>query len=96
MKSFKKMIAFFVCLVLGMAFFSATASAYIDPSAMTYIVQVIVGVIVVGGATFGFYFNKIKRAIRKKNEKNVDAVVSVDTEEIDDNGEFDDFELAEE
>lgn len=96
MKKMVCFVAFCVSFLLGMAGFSATASAYIDPSAMTYIVQVVVGIVVVGGAAFGFYFNKLKRAFRKKGEKKAETVQVIAEEEIDDNGEFDDFELAEE
>lgn len=92
----KMLLIFCASFLIGMLGFSATASAYIDPSAMTYIVQVVVGIVVVGGAAFGFYFNKLKRALRKKGEKKVESVSVVTDEEIDDNGEFDDFELAEE
>ena len=96
MKKMMGVIVFCASFLLAMAGFSNTASAYIDPSAMTYIVQVVVGIVVVGGAAFGFYFNKLKRAFRKKGEKKAEAVQVVAEEDIDDNGEFDDFELAEE
>jgi len=96
MKKLLTSLLFCVCFLLGMFGFSATANAYIDPSAMTYIVQVVVGIVVVGGAAFGFYFNKLKRALQKKNKKKPESVAVVSEEEIDDNGEIDDFELAEE
>lgn len=96
MKTLLAVLVFGISFLLGMAGFSATASAYIDPSAMTYIVQVVVGIVVVGGAAFGFYFNKLKRALRKKGEKKAEPAPVAADEDIDDNGEFDDFELAEE
>ena len=43
---------FFVCASL---LFSVTALAYIDPSAMTYIIQIIAGVAIAAGAAFSFY-----------------------------------------
>ncbi len=95
MKKLLAILMFCACFLLGMFGFSATANAYIDPSAMTYIVQVVVGIVVVGGAAFGFYFNKLKRALQK-NKKKPETVAVVSEEEIEDNGEFDDFELAEE
>ena len=94
MKKLLAVLVFCASFLLGVAGFSA--SAYIDPSAMTYIVQVVVGIVVVGGAAFGFYFNKLKRALRKKGDKKAEIAPVVTDEEIDDNGEFDDFELAEE
>ncbi len=60
-----KFCSFFV---LGMIFFSSTANAYIDPSAMTYIVQIIVGIVVAGGAAFAFTFRKLKRKITRKKD----------------------------
>lgn len=96
MKKLTGFAIFCFSFLLAMAGFSATASAYIDPSAMTYIVQVVVGIVVVGGAAFGFYFNKLKRALRRKGEKKPETIPVANDEEIDDNGEFDDFELAEE
>lgn len=96
MKKLSAIFTFCMFFVLGIFGFSATASAYIDPSAMTYIVQVIVGIVVVGGAAFGFYFNKLKRALRKKKgDKQPENVPVVTDEEIDDDGEFDDFEAEE-
>lgn len=96
MKKLMRVAVFCFSFLLAMVGFSGTASAYIDPSAMTYIVQVVVGILVVGGAAFGFYFNKLKRAFRKKGEKKTETVQVIADEDIDDNGEFDDFELAEE
>ena len=49
-----------------MILFSVTAFAYIDPSAMTYIIQIIAGVVIAAGAAFGFYWRKIKRAFSKR------------------------------
>ena len=68
--------------VLSMMFFSTTASAYIDPSAMTYLLQIVVGIIIAGGAAFGYYFKKIKR---KMNQKSKPA----ETIQVDDQTTFD-------
>lgn len=67
MKILGRLLSFVLVYVLGMVFFSATASAYIDPSAMTYIVQLVVGIVIAGGAAFAFYFRKIKRKFKKKD-----------------------------
>ncbi|MEG0366272.1 MAG: hypothetical protein RR585_05525 [Coprobacillus sp.] len=66
MKNLKKVSVFSLFFVLGMLFFSTTSNAYIDPSAMTYIVQVVVGIVIAGGAAFAFYFKKIKRKLKRK------------------------------
>lgn len=44
-------------------------AAYIDPSAMTYIIQIIAGVVIAAGAAFGFYLRRIKRAFSKLGKK---------------------------
>ncbi len=44
-------------------------AAYIDPSAMTYIIQIIAGVVIAAGAAFGFYIRRIKRAFSRFGKK---------------------------
>lgn len=93
MKKLYSLFTFVLFFALGMIGLSFTANAYIDPSAMTYIVQVVVGIVVVGGASLGFYFSKIKRKLsRKKDDKPVVNAPRANDEEIDDNGEFDDLD----
>ena len=94
MKKRSKIFSFALFFILGTIFFSFTASAYIDPSAMTYIVQVIVGIVIAGGAAFGFYFNKLRRKLKKKDENQEDYDVQ---EEVDfsDDAEFDDSDITE-
>ena len=62
----KKMISFVAFFALSMTAFLTYAHAYIDPSAMTYLIQIIAGVVIACGAAFGFYWRKFKRALRKK------------------------------
>ena len=40
---------------LGMLLFGANASAYIDPSVMTYLIQAVAGVVIAVGAAVGIY-----------------------------------------
>ena len=42
--------------------------AYIDPSSMTYLIQIIAGVVIAAGAGVGFYWKRIRRSIQKKKE----------------------------
>ena len=42
------------------------ASAYIDPSVMTYAIQVIAGVVVAVGAVAGVYWRKAKKQLQDK------------------------------
>ena len=74
----------------------ASVSAYIDPSAMTYIIQIIAGVAIAAGAAFGFYIRKLKRAFSKFG-KNSDSDDSWDYDEDDDDDTgFGDYEIPEE
>ncbi|MDE6404197.1 MAG: hypothetical protein K2M20_00930 [Lachnospiraceae bacterium] len=50
-------------------FFTVPARAYIDPSAVTYIIQAVAGVLIALGAAFTIFRHKIF-AFFKKNKKN--------------------------
>ena len=80
MKKFFTFLAFFV---LSMMLCITYAMAYIDPSAMTYIIQIIAGAVIAVGAALGFYWRRVKRAVRRK--KNKDQYDDEDDE--DDDGE---------
>lgn len=52
-------------VVAGLMFVFATpASAYLDPSVMTYTVQVVAGVVVAVGAVAGIYWRKAKKKVQ--------------------------------
>ena len=68
-------LVLFVCSFALFGSF-APASAYIDPAATSYVLQLIVGAVVVGGAAIGYYVRKIRRKVNKSDEKNTG--VSVD------------------
>ena len=55
----------FVCLV-SMLFFGLNGNAYIDPSVMTYTIQVVAGIVVAVGAVAGIYIRKMKKKISEK------------------------------
>jgi len=64
------------------------AAAYLDPSVMTYAVQVIAGVVVAAGAVVGIYWRKAKKKVQDKlgidenGKKEVEAdVVEINTDE---------------
>ena len=78
----KKLLAFLTFFILSMVLCITYAFAYIDPSAMTYIVQIVAGAVIAIGAAFGFYWRRIKRAVRKK--KNKDQFDEDDEEDEDD------------
>ena len=57
----KKIFARMFFAVGLMVVFSTTAFAYLDPSVMTYTIQVVAGVIVAVGAVVGIYWRKAKK-----------------------------------
>ena len=50
----KKLLAFAAFFILATVMFIQNAFAYIDPSAMTFIIQIIAGVAIGAGAASGF------------------------------------------
>lgn len=56
-----------IIMVCGMmAALSGNASAYLDPSVMTYTVQVVAGVVVAVGAVIGVYWRKARKKVQDK------------------------------
>ena len=64
--------------------FSTTAFAYLDPSVMTYTIQVVAGVIVAVGAVIGIYWRKAKKKMQDKLgiDENANKEVAEDVVEI--------------
>ena len=73
-------IMFFV--VNFMLLFSVQASAYIDPSVMTYAIQAIAGVAIAVGTFVGIYWKKAKKKINKKLNIDENKNKEVETYEI--------------
>lgn len=76
-----------VFLACGMmAALSINASAYLDPSVMTYTIQVVAGVIVAVGAVIGVYWRKAKKKVQDKMgiDENAKKEVEEDVVEIKD------------
>lgn len=48
---------------------SIKVGGYIDPSSMTYILQILIGALVAIGTAVGIYWHKIKRFFRNLSEK---------------------------
>lgn len=59
------MVVCFVALC-SMLMFGMNANAYIDPSVMTYMIQVVAGIAVAVGAVVGIYFRKAKKKVSEK------------------------------
>lgn len=65
-------------------FFTIPAQAYIDPSAVTYIIQAVAGVLIALGAAFTIFRHKIF-AFLKKNKKNGEAEgAAIEFKDVDD------------
>ncbi len=82
----KKVISF-ICsslfFVIGFELaFSINASAYIDPSVMTYAIQAIAGIAIAVGAGIGIYFRKIKKKINNKLGVDENKNKEVETDDI--------------
>lgn len=48
--------------------YTSVSMAYLDPSAMTYIVQVVAAIVIGLSTSIGIFFYKIKRKFRKKKD----------------------------
>ena len=55
-----------VCFICCGIMLAPTAHAYLDPSVMTYTIQVVAGVVVAVGAVAGIYWRKAKRKVQDK------------------------------
>lgn len=58
-----KYLYFILCMV---SMFSIPAAAYVDPSVMTYTIQVIAGVAVAVGAVVGVVWRRAKKKVQNK------------------------------
>lgn len=78
-----KYIYFTTCVALAL---TINAEAYIDPSVMTYAIQVVAGVLVAIGAVFGIWWRRAKKKIQDKlgidenSKKEVEDDIVIDNE----------------
>jgi len=81
--SVMKYMYFGICVMLML---STCAHAYIDPSVMTYTIQVVAGVAVAVGAVVGIYWRKAKKKIQNKLgiDENAKKEIEEDVVEIQD------------
>ena len=63
MKKLLGRLYFVICFVLIL---SLSASAYLDPSVMTYAIQIIAGIAVAVGAVVGIYWRKARKKVQDK------------------------------
>ena len=63
MKKFLRYSYFMTCFVVMLAF---PVHAYLDPSVMTYAIQIVAGLAVAIGAVVGVYWRKAKKLLSEK------------------------------
>ena len=66
----------------AMLLFGANACAYIDPSVMTYVIQVIAGVVIAVGAVAGIIWRKAKKKVNEKLGIDENKNKEVESDEI--------------
>ena len=64
----------------AMLYFPMTASAYIDPSVMSYTVQAIAGVVIACGVVFGVVWRRVKRGVKQALNIDENAGKEVESE----------------
>ena len=79
-------VLIFVCLFAMFGSF-APAAAYIDPATTSYVLELIVGAVVVGGAALGYYWRKIRNKVNKTEQKNAGVSVEEQLSGLDDDDE---------
>ena len=63
------------------------AAAYIDPATTSYVLELIVGAVVVGGAALGYYWRKIRNKVSRNEEKAAGVSVEEQLSGLDDEDE---------
>ena len=66
-------------VAMAMIYFPMTASAYVDPSVMSYTVQAIAGVAIAFGVIFGVVWRRVKKGAKKA--LNIDENAGKEVEE---------------
>lgn len=76
-----KFVYFFSCFFM---FFTSYAHAYIDPSAVTYVIQAVAGVLIALGAAFTIFRHKIFAFFKKNKKEGKDAKDTIEFKDVDD------------
>ena len=84
----KKALIFGFYFTMTVLLTMSVSLAYLDPSSMTFVIQVVAGIVIAVCTVFGFYFKRIRRYFRnkKKAKENLEetVVTPVSTDENDD------------
>ena len=71
------------CYLFGaFGLFGMTACAYIDPSAVTYVVQAAAGIVIALGAVVGIYWRRAKKKLNDKMGVDLDKNKEVESDEV--------------
>lgn len=76
-----KFMYFFSCFF---TLFTNYAHAYIDPSAVTYVIQAVAGVLIALGAAFTIFRHKIFAFFKKNKKQNNETEDAIEFKEVDD------------
>ena len=83
-KAILRMINFTYFFACWWVFLSMNAHAYIDPSAVTYVIQAVAAVFIAIGAVLTVFRHKIFAFFRKSSKKNTKREIHL-KEDVDDN-----------
>ncbi len=64
----KKILLLFGLVLCFMGVLSVNTFAYLDPSAMTYMYQAILGVVIASGAVIAIFWKRIRLYFKKKKQ----------------------------
>ena len=81
LSKFVKFSYFFVC---GWYLFTLPIHAYIDPSAVTYIIQAVAGALIALGAVFTIFRHKIFAFFKKNKKADESEKSSIEFKDVDD------------
>lgn len=76
-----KFMYFFGCFFV---LFSNVAHAYIDPSAVTYVIQAVAGVLIALGAAFTIFRHKIFAFFKRNKKKGDNGKNTIEFKDVDD------------
>lgn len=65
----KRLVSVLLLFIAVQMMFAVTAAAYLDPSAMTYVIQAVAGIVIAGGAAVVIYWKKLKLYLKKKKRQ---------------------------
>lgn len=76
-----KFTYFFSCFF---SLFTIHVHAYIDPSAVTYVIQAVAGVLIALGAAFTIFRHKIFAFFKKNKKNSAEEDTTIEFKEVDD------------